>query len=119
MASDMDATAYAEALRTSLLTDFYKGDETKGQENEDQDEDYQFTEFAAVPGHVSLADLDKDLEQFQDHEVIKGILGHGRVMKEYSRDIDEKLRRVELDSIQDYIQESDNMVALHEQVSLP
>ncbi len=37
-------------------------------------------------------------------------------MHEYAKDVDDKLRQAELASINDYIQESDNLVELHNQV---
>jgi hypothetical protein len=40
----------------------------------------------------------------------------GCVLEEYSQGVDEKLRGLELESIQDYIAESDNLVDLHKQV---
>jgi hypothetical protein len=42
----------------------------------------------------------------------------GCVLEEYSQGVDEKLRGLELESIQDYIAESDNLVDLHKQVSV-
>lgn len=38
------------------------------------------------------------------------------MLEEYSQGVDEKLRGLELESIQDYIAESDNLVDLHKQV---
>lgn len=49
-------------------------------------------------------------------QVIRDILDQGRVPKEYARGIDDRLRTAELESIQDYIAESDNLVSLHGQV---
>jgi hypothetical protein len=40
----------------------------------------------------------------------------GCVLEEYSQGVEEKLRALELESIQDYIAESDNLVDLHQQV---
>ncbi len=45
-------------------------------------------------------DVDQDLEHFQDHEIIRGILEQGRVLTEYAKDVDDKLRQTEMDSIQ-------------------
>lgn len=42
----------------------------------------------------------------------------GCVLEEYSAGVGEKLRALELESIQDYIAESDNLVDLHQQVNL-
>lgn len=38
------------------------------------------------------------------------------MLEEYTQGVDEKLRALELESIQDYIAESDNLVDLHQQV---
>ncbi|GMH45399.1 hypothetical protein BSKO_13356 [Bryopsis sp. KO-2023] len=70
--------------------------------------------LALAPG--GLQDLEEELDQFRDHDVIKGILDQGCELREYARDVEDKLRLVELESIQDYIQESDNLVALHDQI---
>lgn len=105
-----DAQQYAEALRKSLMEDLFNG--------EDLDDAEEAAELAPETDNVQqFKDLDKELEEFANHEVIKNILDQGCVLKEYTRDVDDKLRALELESIQDYIQESDNLVALHEQVS--
>ena len=107
----VDAQQYAEALRRSLMEDLFAGEDM---EDPDQDE-----EGYADPHKIAaeqLKDLDKDIEEFANHEAIKTILEQGRVIKEYAQDIDDSLRAVELESIQDYIQESTNLVALHDQV---
>jgi hypothetical protein len=105
--------AYAEKLRSQLMQDLFEG--------EDLDTgaalgDVNLADYLGENSAPSLLDVVEDLEEFQDHEVIKAILEHGRVAKEYEREVDDKLRTVEMESIQDYINESDNMVALHEQV---
>lgn len=38
------------------------------------------------------------------------------MLEEYTVGVEEKLRTLELESIQDYIAESDNLVDLHQQV---
>lgn len=65
---------------------------------------------------LGLKGLDSELEKFRDHEVIRGILDQGCELTEYAREVEDKLKHVEMESIQDYIQESDNLVALHDQV---
>ena len=37
-------------------------------------------------------------------------------MREHVREVDTRLRQVELESIEDYIAESDNLVALHQHI---
>ncbi|MEW5309332.1 MAG: hypothetical protein WDW38_001227 [Sanguina aurantia] len=116
MANDMDPSAYAESLRRSLISDLFEGEDLDGDADDGADGDYTIGEFTVGTGALSLQGVEQDLEEFADHEVIRGILEHGRVLKEYTRDIDDKLRQAELESIQDYIQESDSMVALHDQI---
>lgn len=65
---------------------------------------------------MSLKGLEDQLEAFADHEVLKAIMDQGCDPKEYGLKYEQKLREAELESIQDYIAESDNLVALHEQV---
>lgn len=71
-----------------------------------------------APDEVSMEGLRQELEHFQEEEVVASILGQGSELREFARDVEEKLRQVELDSIQDYIKESDNLVSLHDQIRL-
>lgn len=48
---------------------------------------------------------------------MRALLLQGCVLEEYSAGVEEKLRALELESIQDYIAESDNLVDLHQQVN--
>ncbi|KAJ0025444.1 hypothetical protein Pint_07080 [Pistacia integerrima] len=50
------------------------------------------------------------------HEVVESILSKGTTLREYMKEVENDLRQVELDSIQDYIKESDNLVSLHDQI---
>jgi hypothetical protein len=45
-------------------------------------------------------------------------LDQGCDPKEYGRQYESQLRQAELESIQDYISESDNLVTLHDQVCM-
>ncbi|MCO5614519.1 hypothetical protein L7F22_068802 [Adiantum nelumboides] len=49
---------------------------------------------------ISLEGLQEELEKFQSQQVIASILGKGSELREYARDVEEKLRQVELESIQ-------------------
>ncbi|KAG2445494.1 hypothetical protein HXX76_000110 [Chlamydomonas incerta] len=112
-----DPAKYAEGLRKQLMADLFEGDDLEADVTP-LGENVSLADFLGDGGVVSLQDVDKDLEEFQEHDVIKGILEQGRVVKEYAREIDDKLRTVEMESIQDYINESDNMVALHDQIKV-
>lgn len=48
--------------------------------------------------------------------MLKAILDQGCDPKEYGRQYEAKLRQAEVDSIDDYISETDNLVQLHEQI---
>ena len=66
---------------------------------------------------VSLEGLDEELERFKDHEMVMSILNQeGGDMKEYAKEVDRQLRQVELESIQDYIAESANLVELQSEI---
>eukprot|EP00958_Prasinococcus_capsulatus_P017996 scaffold2075_cov444-Prasinococcus_capsulatus_cf.AAC.4 len=60
--------------------------------------------------------LEAELEKYQDHEVITGIVSKGREIREHAKVVEERLRQVELESVDDYVQEGDNLLALHDQV---
>eukprot|EP00877_Chromochloris_zofingiensis_P003975 jgi/Chrzof1/13579/Cz08g03020.t1 len=110
MAAATDAQQYAEALRKSLMEDLFEGEDLAVADGEEG-----YTDPSQIAAE-QLKGLELELEEFANHDVIRNILDQGRVLKEHARDIDENLRTVELESIQDYIQESDNLVALHDQV---
>mmetsp|Transcript_8066 Transcript_8066/g.15255 ORF Transcript_8066/g.15255 Transcript_8066/m.15255 type:complete len:644 (-) Transcript_8066:844-2775(-) len=67
---------------------------------------------------VELDGLVQELELWGDHEVVRGILCKGTDVRKHVREVDARLRAVELDSIQDYIQESDNLMHLHQQMGV-
>ncbi|GAB4822229.1 hypothetical protein N2152v2_009275 [Parachlorella kessleri] len=66
--------------------------------------------------NLSLAGIEKEIEAFADSEVLRAILDQGGDPKAFSRQYETKLRQAELESIQDYISESDNLQALHSQI---
>lgn len=65
---------------------------------------------------VSLEGLQQELEECQSDDVVTNILSKGTKLREYTKGVENNLRQVELDSIQDYIKESDNLVSLHDQI---
>lgn len=107
----LSAQQYSEHLKKFLDDELVAGQPIP--EDVELDKPLVFVDESSSPG---LQDLDRELEQFRDHEVIRGILDQGCELGGYAREVEEKLRHAELDSIQDYIQESDNLVALHDQV---
>lgn len=80
--------------------------------------DLQLGDLDITTAQISLAGVEDQLEYFANHDVLKAILDQGCDPKEYGQQYETKLRQAELESIQDYITESDNLVELHEQVLL-
>jgi len=113
MATPKAAREYSEQLRKALKAQFLDASDS---DTEDQQAHPSLIEAEESLG---LTDLEKELEAFRDHQVVKGILDQGCDLHSYAKEVEEKLRKVELDSIQDYIQESDSLASLHQQVSLP
>ncbi|XP_030934710.1 vacuolar protein sorting-associated protein 52 A isoform X1 [Quercus lobata] len=65
---------------------------------------------------ISLDGLEQELEECKNDDVVANILSEGTKLREYTKGVENNLRKVELDSIQDYIKESDNLVSLHDQI---
>ena len=78
--------------------------------------DLNLGDLDITTAQISLAGVEDQLEHFANHDVLKAILDQGCDPKEYGQQYETKLRQAELESIQDYITESDNLVELHEQV---
>ncbi|KAG7033407.1 Vacuolar protein sorting-associated protein 52 A [Cucurbita argyrosperma subsp. argyrosperma] len=70
----------------------------------------------ACSDDISLEGLQQELEECKDDDVVANILSKGVKLREYTKGVENNLRQVELDSIQEYIKESDNLVSLHEQI---
>ena len=64
----------------------------------------------------AAAGVEDELDRYAGHEVLRAILDQGCDPKEYGRQYEVRLRQAELESIQDYLSESDNLVTLHQQV---
>ncbi|PQQ13521.1 vacuolar protein sorting-associated protein 52 A [Prunus yedoensis var. nudiflora] len=65
---------------------------------------------------ISLEGLQQELEECKNDDVVANILSKGTKLREYTKGVENNIRQVELDSIQDYIKESDNLVSLHDQI---
>eukprot|EP00003_Mantamonas_plastica_P022709 TRINITY_DN3916_c0_g1_i10.p1 TRINITY_DN3916_c0_g1~~TRINITY_DN3916_c0_g1_i10.p1 ORF type:complete len:704 (-),score=238.83 TRINITY_DN3916_c0_g1_i10:1057-2937(-) len=65
---------------------------------------------------IDLAEIDKDMEQFQQEETVKEALMSGVDMRQYLRQIETDLREAEKASVADYIKESENLGSLHSQI---
>lgn len=78
--------------------------------------EYLWERGAASSDDVSLEGLQEELEECKDDDEIANILSRGTKLREHTKGVEDNLRQVELDSIQDYIKESDNLVLLHDQI---
>ncbi|XP_010263753.1 PREDICTED: vacuolar protein sorting-associated protein 52 A-like isoform X2 [Nelumbo nucifera] len=65
---------------------------------------------------LSLEGLQEELEECKNDDVVANILSKGTKLREYAKGVENNVRQVELDSIQDYIKESDNLVSLRDQI---
>ncbi|KAJ4966145.1 hypothetical protein NE237_017994 [Protea cynaroides] len=65
---------------------------------------------------VSLDGLQEELEECKNDEVVTDILSKGTKLRVYTKGVENNVRQVELNSIQEYIKESDNLVSLHDQI---
>ncbi|XP_002519583.3 vacuolar protein sorting-associated protein 52 A isoform X1 [Ricinus communis] len=70
----------------------------------------------AASDDISLEGLEQELEECKNDDVVANILSKGTTLRDYTKGVENNLRQVELDSIQDYIKESDNLVSLHDQI---
>lgn len=70
----------------------------------------------ACSDDISLEGLEQELEECKNDDVVLNILSKGATLREYTKGVENNLRQVELDSIQDYIEESDKLVSLHDQI---
>ncbi|GJP50061.1 hypothetical protein CLOM_g9206 [Closterium sp. NIES-68] len=109
----------SEELAAQLLDELFgsddDSDDAMGTALHTTGGDLTFGEDVAVDESF-LQGLREDLDRFKDHEVVSNILGQGSDLREFAREVEEKLRQVELESIQDYMKESDNLLALHAQI---
>nr|XP_010940364.1 vacuolar protein sorting-associated protein 52 A isoform X1 [Elaeis guineensis] len=70
----------------------------------------------ASSDEISLEGLQEELEECKNDDEVANILAKGTKIREYTKGVENNVREVELDSIQDYIKESDNLVLLHDQI---
>lgn len=58
----------------------------------------------------------EDLERFAEDSFIQAALGQGVDLRGYSKQIDEELRQVEIESVAGYVSQSEEVVDLHIQM---
>lgn len=78
--------------------------------------DLALDEDDASSDDISLEGLREELEECKNDHEVANILAKGTKLREYAKGVENNVRQVELDSIQDYIKESDNLVLLHDQI---
>lgn len=71
---------------------------------------------STISDDVSLEGLQEELEECKYDDEIANILSRGTKLREYTKSMENNVRQVELDAIQEYIKESDNLVLLHDQI---
>ncbi|KAF3779462.1 Vacuolar sorting-associated protein 52 A [Nymphaea thermarum] len=117
-----------ESIRSQLLNcDEIPGIEEEARNNKMQGVQKHGFDLGAFVGDLTLEDdgdsdeislegLQQVLEECKNDDVVANILAKGTKLREYTKGVENNIRTVELESIQDYIRESDNLVVLHEQI---
>jgi hypothetical protein len=65
---------------------------------------------------VNLSSLQQDLDNFIDSAQLDAILNQGADLIQFSREYEDKLQAAEVQAIQAYIAESQNLLSLHKQI---
>ncbi|KQK21278.1 vacuolar protein sorting-associated protein 52 A isoform X1 [Brachypodium distachyon] len=78
--------------------------------------DLPLDDDVASSDNESLDGLQQELEDCKNDEEVANILANGIKLRDYTKGVENSIRQVELDSIQDYITESENLVLLHDQI---
>ena len=66
---------------------------------------------------LMMSGLDLELIKYADHDVVRNIMrSEASDLKDRARSVEAKLQAVEMESISDYVAESDNLLALHAQI---
>lgn len=58
----------------------------------------------------------EDLERFAEDPFIQAALSEGVDLRGYSRQIEEELREVEVESVRDYVSQSEQVIQLHQEM---
>ena len=108
------ATFFRVAIERSINRTSFAGVESAGQS---AGKNWACPEKGSSGSYILPgAGVDDELDRYAGHEVLRAILDQGCDPKEYGRHYEARLRQAELESIQDYLSESDNLVTLHQQV---
>eukprot|EP00735_Rhodelphis_limneticus_P006766 TRINITY_DN19201_c0_g1::TRINITY_DN19201_c0_g1_i1::g.2358::m.2358 TRINITY_DN19201_c0_g1::TRINITY_DN19201_c0_g1_i1::g.2358 ORF type:complete len:679 (+),score=218.02,sp/Q94KD3/VP52A_ARATH/39.65/3e-169,Vps52/PF04129.7/3.4e-134,Sec3_C/PF09763.4/2.2e-06,Sec3_C/PF09763.4/0.0073,COG5/PF10392.4/0.0014,COG5/PF10392.4/7e+03,COG5/PF10392.4/15,COG2/PF06148.6/0.0039,COG2/PF06148.6/1.1e+04,COG2/PF06148.6/1.4e+03,Baculo_PEP_C/PF04513.7/4.3,Baculo_PEP_C/PF04513.7/8.2,DUF148/PF02520.12/4.7e+03,DUF148/PF02520.12/ len=71
---------------------------------------------AFIGEDLDVDEFQKQLSIFEHNELIQAALTRDLDLRDYTKQIETDLREVEKDSIHDYMRESDNLTALHEDI---
>ena len=116
MASTADLSHMSPALQEYFKLETAAAAQERSAAEVKDGADLQLDDLDITTAQISLAGVEDQLDHFANHDVLKAILDQGCDPKEYGQQYETKLRQAELESIQDYITESDNLVELHDQV---
>uniref|UniRef100_A0A7N2RA79 Vps52 coiled-coil domain-containing protein n=1 Tax=Quercus lobata TaxID=97700 RepID=A0A7N2RA79_QUELO len=72
--------------------------------------------FLSLYEDIEPLEIYLHLPRLVEDKVVANILSEGTKLREYSEGVENNLRKVELDLIQDFIKESDNLVSLRDQI---
>ncbi|XP_054716270.1 vacuolar protein sorting-associated protein 52 homolog [Uloborus diversus] len=76
-----------------------------------------FEDSSYVNEETNFEEVDVHIQENLEDDFIKEALKSGMDLRQYSRQIEKELKEVENASIQDYIQESQNIASLHNQIT--
>eukprot|EP00611_Tribonema_gayanum_P019451 TRINITY_DN336_c0_g1_i1.p1 TRINITY_DN336_c0_g1~~TRINITY_DN336_c0_g1_i1.p1 ORF type:complete len:749 (+),score=271.71 TRINITY_DN336_c0_g1_i1:64-2247(+) len=65
---------------------------------------------------IDFNGIDEDLRRFQTDDIVRQALSQGVDLRGYSRDIETELREVEMDSVREYVSQSDKVLELHNEI---
>ncbi|GFR95861.1 vacuolar protein sorting-associated protein 52-like protein [Elysia marginata] len=64
-----------------------------------------------------LDEVDVHIQENLEDDIVKEALNKGVDLRQYSKEIEQDLLKVENESVQDYIKESQNIASLHKQIA--
>ena len=85
-------------------------------EQEEEEEEEQGDRGDDFEDPEDLASFEEDLERFAEDSFIQTALSQGVDLHGYSYQIEQELRDVEVESVRDYVSQSEQVVELHNQM---
>ncbi|KAK0065803.1 vacuolar protein sorting-associated protein 52 isoform X5, partial [Biomphalaria pfeifferi] len=83
----------------------------------DTDVNLQLGELDFTSEDFLLDEVDVHIQENLEDEIVKEALKKGVDLRHYSKEIEQELLKVENESVQDYIKESQNIASLHRQIA--